>query len=652
MKKFLSLVLVIFLGVVMYGCGGKGGGGGEVTTGTIKGKVILPSGTNAKFAQINDLTKLIVQVGTVTTNPDANGNYQVTISPGTNIEITVLAPSGNVLLKAIVPELKKGETVTQNINTLTTAVALIYKANPSLTIEQINLATDVLSTVETAIKNALTDTTEDSIIENADVKNAIDRFLNTIKDNQPPAISSLTANPTSINTGKTSTITCTATDPDGDDLTYNWETTGGTITGSGSSVTFTSDTAGTYTITCTVSDGKGGITKKSVNITVVGVTLTNISITSPSTTLKVGQTTQFTATGTYSDGSTKDITSSVTWASSNTTVGTISSSGLFTAKAQGTTDITATKDGKTSAPVTIRVVSSSSECIEYINNARSALFKCTVYASDFEYAKQQINLALNCEPNNPDANLISAVIDIIGEAERIKSNVIYLEPGEPNTIFPLGGYTLKKALMPPAEIVLSPLTEAKRYSKVKKREPILKQRKGRLSKNPKPSEIQQEVETNVIPVLNGIVTKLEKVLNYVNSNPNWKFPYPKDTCYPELESYYIDKGDVEAIVSIMYLIRGLAHYGCAYHLDVPDGWKSSGDVNNDGLFNPAEYLPPLPFGTTRTGGTTHLSNAKEDFKKGTELLKKAVDSAISKQNVGYYTLTSHFRHLFLEICTR
>ena len=76
--------------------------------------------------------------------------------------------------------------------------------------------------------------------------------------NHPPTIISLTANPPSpIEVNQSTVITCFATDQDGDTLTYTWTKTGGTITGSGSTINWTAPAiAGTYTITCTVSDGE------------------------------------------------------------------------------------------------------------------------------------------------------------------------------------------------------------------------------------------------------------------------------------------------------------------------------------------------------------------------------------------------------------
>ncbi|HTT02415.1 MAG TPA: Ig-like domain-containing protein, partial [Steroidobacteraceae bacterium] len=71
----------------------------------------------------------------------------------------------------------------------------------------------------------------------------------------------------------------------------------------------------------------------------------DVSPTNPST--AAGDTQQFSATGMYSDGSHKDVTSQVTWSSSSTAVATISSAGLATAVAAGTTTISAAMQSMT-----------------------------------------------------------------------------------------------------------------------------------------------------------------------------------------------------------------------------------------------------------------------------------------------------------------
>jgi hypothetical protein len=76
-------------------------------------------------------------------------------------------------------------------------------------------------------------------------------------------------------------------------------------------------------------------------------TLTSIAVTPAGQTIQTGATLQFTATGTYSDGSTQNITTQVTWASSNTLVADPPPSGLATGKSAGMTTISATLSGKT-----------------------------------------------------------------------------------------------------------------------------------------------------------------------------------------------------------------------------------------------------------------------------------------------------------------
>ncbi len=91
--------------------------------------------------------------------------------------------------------------------------------------------------------------------------------------NEAPVITSLTANPVSVVPGETSNITCVASDPDDDTLTYSWTATGGTISGVGSTVTWIAPSvAGTFTISVTVDDGEGGTDTGTVSVPVVVAT--------------------------------------------------------------------------------------------------------------------------------------------------------------------------------------------------------------------------------------------------------------------------------------------------------------------------------------------------------------------------------------------
>ncbi len=87
--------------------------------------------------------------------------------------------------------------------------------------------------------------------------------------NRPPTIACSTdRNP--IMPGERTGITSVASDPDGDPLTYSYAPTGGQIVGSGPHVEFDSTglAPGSYTVRCSVSDGKGGNADASTNVDV------------------------------------------------------------------------------------------------------------------------------------------------------------------------------------------------------------------------------------------------------------------------------------------------------------------------------------------------------------------------------------------------
>jgi outer membrane protein OmpA-like peptidoglycan-associated protein len=89
------------------------------------------------------------------------------------------------------------------------------------------------------------------------------------RPNRPPT-ASLSVERSPILPGEHTGITCTGTDPDGDPLTYSYSTSGGQITGTGSNVQFdaTGIAPGTYTVKCTVDDGRGGTADASGNVEV------------------------------------------------------------------------------------------------------------------------------------------------------------------------------------------------------------------------------------------------------------------------------------------------------------------------------------------------------------------------------------------------
>lgn len=95
-------------------------------------------------------------------------------------------------------------------------------------------------------------------------------------------------------------------------------------------------TAGTSSIVATL-----GTVTGSTTLTVTPPILVSIAVTPASPSIAKGTTLQFTATGTYSDGSVQTITNSVTWSSSMPSVATIAPGGLASGAATGTTTVVA-----------------------------------------------------------------------------------------------------------------------------------------------------------------------------------------------------------------------------------------------------------------------------------------------------------------------
>ncbi len=92
-------------------------------------------------------------------------------------------------------------------------------------------------------------------------------------------------------------------------------------------------------------------------LTVTAPALVLISVTPATATIAKGATQQFTALGTFSDGSTQDLTSQpkIVWTSSDTGVATINTTGLASSVGTGTATITAMFSGITSNPATLTV---------------------------------------------------------------------------------------------------------------------------------------------------------------------------------------------------------------------------------------------------------------------------------------------------------
>jgi hypothetical protein len=159
---------------------------------------------------------------------------------------------------------------------------------------------------------------------------------------------SVTPSTATIQTGGHKRFAATATfdDSSTQDITTSvaWSSnnTGIATVGSGS---------GNFGLTTGVSAGNANITASfsyaganatgSATITVSGATLTSIKLTPASSLIAPGSGLQYSAVGTFSDGSTQYLSPYVSWSSSSGNVATISTAGVATGQAAGTTTITA-----------------------------------------------------------------------------------------------------------------------------------------------------------------------------------------------------------------------------------------------------------------------------------------------------------------------
>jgi uncharacterized protein YjdB len=173
-----------------------------------------------------------------------------------------------------------------------------------------------------------------------------------------PTLTSIAVTPATatIGVGATQQYTATGTYSDGSMKTLTTETwnssTPATATISTTGLA-TGVAAGTTTITATC----GTVISPGVTLTVTTATLDSIAVTPATATIAVDGTQQYTATGTFSDG-TMSVLTNATWTSSNPAVATIvSTTGLATGVAVGTTTITAMSGTVTSPGVTLTVTS-------------------------------------------------------------------------------------------------------------------------------------------------------------------------------------------------------------------------------------------------------------------------------------------------------
>lgn len=195
-----------------------------------------------------------------------------------------------------------------------------------------------------------------------------------------------------------------------------WTTSNAAVaTVSNGDITFVSP--GTATITVSY----GGFSQ-TVSVTVQNKTLTSITVNPNPHTMAVSATRQFTATATYSDSSTQDVTTSAVWTSSDTGKATISNAapniGKATGVAAGSTTITATIGSISgSSALTISAATLVSIAITPANyiGAKSQIYQMTATGTYSDATTADITAQVTWSSSNTTAATISNIPSTKGQ---------------------------------------------------------------------------------------------------------------------------------------------------------------------------------------------------------------------------------------------
>ncbi len=178
------------------------------------------------------------------------------------------------------------------------------------------------------------------------------------------------ASPNNLAVGAALHFTATGTFADGSLMDITSQVTWSSATANIATITAGGVATGLKTGTDKITAALAGITSQPVALNVIALSAISVTPSSPAN-MGIGATQHFTATGSYSDGSTADFTSQVVWFSSDSTVMTIASGGIATAVAGGTANITASIAGLNSQPVTVMVKVLSAIMIEPATSPRN-----------------------------------------------------------------------------------------------------------------------------------------------------------------------------------------------------------------------------------------------------------------------------------------
>ena len=298
------------------------------------------------WSSSNTSVATVSSTGVVTAKSVGSATITATTTDGTNktatCQVSVYAtPATGISLNKTSATLKVNETVTLSA-TVTPTSATNRKVSWKSSDESVATVSSTGVVTAKSIGNAnITATTTDGTNISATCKVSV---VET-----PATGISLNKTAATLKANQTVSLTATVTPSTATNKKVSWKSSDESVAAVSSDGVVTAFKVGTTNITATTTDGTN--LSATCQVTVEATLATGISLNKKAVTLEVDDNETLTVTVTPSDASNKK----VNWKSSNTSVATVSSTGVVTAKAVGTANITATTTDGTSLSATCKV---------------------------------------------------------------------------------------------------------------------------------------------------------------------------------------------------------------------------------------------------------------------------------------------------------
>jgi hypothetical protein len=187
-----------------------------------------------------------------------------------------------------------------------------------------------------------------------------------------PTLVALSLSPSTASVPKGETLQFTVTGTFNNQSTQNvtstvvWATSKSVVAAINGNGLATARAVGKATITVT-----SGSVSETGTLTVTPPVLSALAITPSNSSVVLGTNEQLTATGTFSDGSTQDMSSSVTWASTKPAVASIAASGRATSWSIGTAKVSASSGGFSASGSLVVLPVAAVDYFSYANNVNA-----------------------------------------------------------------------------------------------------------------------------------------------------------------------------------------------------------------------------------------------------------------------------------------